>query len=84
MKRNVEQVLLIQSSGYSFTAQFIDKEQLLSDGAAVFFVHNHPSDEAKASQADITITKFLKEALALINVQVLDHIVVGDSATLFA
>jgi DNA repair protein RadC len=47
-------------------------------------VHNHPSGELEPSQADIAITKRLKDALALIDVQVLDHIVVGNGATSFA
>lgn len=60
------------------------KAVLNENGAAVIFAHNHPSGETEPSQADIAITKRLKEALALIDVQVLDHIVIGDSATSFA
>ncbi|MEW6984320.1 DNA repair protein RadC [Colwelliaceae bacterium 6471] len=60
------------------------KEVLHQNGAAVIFAHNHPSGELEPSQADIAITKRLKDALALIDVQVLDHIVVGDGATSFA
>jgi DNA repair protein RadC len=60
------------------------KEVLHQNGAAVIFAHNHPSGELEPSQADIAITKRLKDALALIDVQVLDHIVVGNGATSFA
>lgn len=60
------------------------KEVLHQNGAAVIFAHNHPSGEPEPSQADIALTKRLKESLALIDVQVLDHIVVGDGATSFA
>ena len=60
------------------------KEVLHQNGAAVIFAHNHPSGELEPSQADIAITKRLKDALALIDVQVLDHIVVGNGAASFA
>jgi DNA repair protein RadC len=60
------------------------KAVLAENAAAVIFAHNHPSGETEPSQADISITKRLKEALALIDVQVLDHIVIGETATSFA
>lgn len=47
------------------------------NAAAVIFAHNHPSGESKASNADIQITHQLKDALQLINVRVLDHIIIG-------
>ena len=40
--------------------------------------HNHPSGVAEPSQADLRITQTLKNALALIEVRVLDHIIIGD------
>lgn len=60
------------------------KAVLSENGAAVIFAHNHPSGEAEPSQADIAITKRLKEALALIDVQVLDHIIVANGTTSLA
>lgn len=60
------------------------KAVLSENGAAVIFAHNHPSGETEPSQADIDITIRLRDALALIDVQVLDHIVIGDGATSFA
>lgn len=54
------------------------KAALHHNAAAVIFAHNHPSGVAEPSQADIDITKELKQALVLIDVRVLDHIVVGD------
>jgi DNA repair protein RadC len=60
------------------------KAVLTENAAAVIFAHNHPSGEIEPSQADITITKRLKEALALIDVSVLDHIVIGETATSLA
>jgi DNA repair protein RadC len=49
-----------------------------ANAAAVIFAHNHPSGLAEPSQSDIRITQRLKDALALIDVRVLDHHVVGD------
>jgi len=45
--------------------------------AAVVFAHNHPSGAAQPSRADEVLTQTLKNALALVDVRVLDHIVVG-------
>lgn len=58
------------------------KEALKHNAAAVILVHNHPSGDSTPSQADKLLTERLKNALALIDVRVLDHIVVGtDSCT---
>lgn len=46
--------------------------------AAVIFSHNHPSGVAEPSQADRQITHRLTEALSLVDIRVLDHMVVGD------
>ncbi|MUJ27946.1 DNA repair protein RadC [Aliivibrio fischeri] len=47
------------------------------NAAAVMFAHNHPSGIAEPSQSDRRITARLSDALALIDVRVLDHIVIG-------
>ncbi|MAA65082.1 MAG: hypothetical protein CL581_09945 [Alteromonadaceae bacterium] len=47
------------------------------NAAAVIFAHNHPSGVAEPSQADISLTKRLKDALQLLDIRVLDHMVVG-------
>lgn len=49
-----------------------------TNAAAVIFSHNHPSGMAEPSQADIRVTQRIKNALALIDVKVLDHFIVGD------
>lgn len=49
------------------------------NAAALIFAHNHPSGVAEPSQADISITRRLKNALALIDIRTLDHLVVGDA-----
>ncbi len=54
------------------------KAALRYNAAAVIFAHNHPSGVAEPSRADIDITQKLSKALALIEVRVLDHIIVGD------
>lgn len=53
------------------------KRALAHNAAAVIFVHNHPSGDPEPSDADWRITQRLKEALALIEVRVINHIVVG-------
>lgn len=60
------------------------KAVLQLNGAAVILAHNHPSGEAEPSQADRDITDRLKEALKLIDVKLLDHIVIGGDAELNA
>lgn len=50
---------------------------LALNAAAVILAHNHPSGAPDPSAADIAITARLREALGLIDVRVLDHIVVG-------
>ena len=50
------------------------------NAAAVILAHNHPSGEAEPSSADISLTRRLKEALALIEVRVLDHMVIGHGS----
>ncbi len=53
--------------------------------AAVILVHNHPSGVAEPSQADELITRRLREALGLVDVRVLDHLIVGgDNVVSFA
>jgi DNA repair protein RadC len=63
----------------------IVKSALAANAAAVLFAHNHPSGVAQPSQADELLTRNLKEALALVEVKVLDHfIVAGKQAISFA
>jgi DNA repair protein RadC len=63
----------------------IVKAALAVNAAAVIFAHNHPSGVAQPSQADELLTRTLKEALALVDVKVLDHfIVAGGHALSFA
>ncbi|GHZ26329.1 DNA repair protein [Vibrio cholerae] len=54
------------------------------NAATVILAHNHPSGDVTPSQADRRITERLKDALALVDVRVLDHIVVGKDSVSFA
>ena len=61
------------------------KEALALNAAAVILTHNHPSGYAEPSRADELLTATLKSCLALVDVRVLDHLVVGgDQVTSFA
>jgi len=61
------------------------KAALKANAAAVIFAHNHPSGACQPSQADEYLTRNLKDALALVDVKVLDHfIVAGTQALSFA
>jgi len=57
------------------------KSALARNAAALIIAHNHPSGVAEPSRADELLTRRLKDALALVEVRLLDHIVVGDGLT---
>ncbi len=58
------------------------KRALAHNAAAVILAHNHPSGVTEPSQADQLLTRALKQALALVDVTVLDHFVVAAGQTL--
>jgi DNA repair protein RadC len=58
------------------------KAALTANAGGVIFAHNHPSGLAEPSRADELLTQTLKQALALVDVKVLDHIVVGASSSI--
>ena len=66
--------------GASVHPREIVKLALQRNAAAVIIAHNHPSGVAEPSQADELITQRVKEALALVDIRLLDHIIVGDGA----
>lgn len=57
------------------------KSALSNNAAAVILAHNHPSGIAEPSSADQSLTKVLKEALAMVDVKVLDHFIVAGNTT---
>jgi DNA repair protein RadC len=58
------------------------KRALAHNSAAVIFAHNHPSGVAEPSQSDQILTDALKQALAMVDIRVLDHFVVATGNTL--
>lgn len=64
--------------GASVHPREIVKAALKHNAAAVIFAHNHPSGVAEPSAADRAITHELTDALRLVGVRVLDHIVIGS------
>ncbi|HEY0285595.1 MAG TPA: DNA repair protein RadC [Pseudomonas sp.] len=54
------------------------KRALAHNAASLILCHNHPSGVTDASQADIDLTQRLKAALAMVDVSVLDHLIIGD------
>jgi len=69
-------------SGASVYPREVIKSALAHNAAAVILVHNHPSGRAEPSQADHRITKSLKQALKLVDIDVLDHLIVADDQVL--
>ncbi|MDR3490617.1 MAG: DNA repair protein RadC [Gammaproteobacteria bacterium] len=53
------------------------KRSLSHNAAKIILAHNHPSGDPTPSQADRDITKLLKGALALVDIQLIDHIIIG-------
>lgn len=78
--RIIEFEVLFQGTinGASVHPREVVRKTLKHNAAALILAHNHPSGIAEPSSADRHITQKLAEALALIDVRVLDHIVVGD------
>jgi DNA repair protein RadC len=64
--------------GASVHPREIVRLTLLHNAASVIVAHNHPSGVAQPSQADEGVTRRLRQALALIDVRLLDHLIVGD------
>ncbi|MGM0594988.1 MAG: RadC family protein [Pseudomonadota bacterium] len=64
--------------GASVHPREVVRRCLAHNAAAVILAHNHPSGVAEPSRADEQITHRLKEALALVDVRLLDHMVIGD------
>ena len=67
--------------GASVYPREVVKQALADNAAAVIIAHNHPSGVCEPSQADIRITRDLRDALALVDIRLLDHVIVGDDVT---
>lgn len=66
----------------SIYAREVVKRVLARNAAAVVFCHNHPSGDPEPSNCDIILTEDLKRSLAMIDVRVLDHIIIGGGEPL--
>ncbi len=84
LKRNNEVIrkVRISSGGIAGTvadSRLIFKQALDELASSIILVHNHPSGNLKPSQADIQLTKRMKEAGQLLEMGVLDHLIVTDA-----
>jgi len=64
--------------GASVYPREVVKEALAVNAAAMIIAHNHPSGVAEPSQADKSITKRLKDALEMVDIHLLDHLIFGS------
>ena len=67
--------------GASVYPREVVKDALKHNAAAIIFYHNHPSGVCEPSQADRTITERLKDALAIVDIRVLDHYVISQEGS---
>lgn len=65
--------------GASVYPREVVKQALTRNAAAVIFAHNHPSGVAEPSLSDKKITRRLQDALALVDIRVLDHFIIGEN-----
>jgi DNA repair protein RadC len=84
--RLIEYVELFRGTidGAAVHPREVVKEALARNAAALVCAHAHPSGVSTPSQADEMITQRLKSALALVDIRLLDHIVVGETISSFA
>jgi DNA repair protein RadC len=84
--RLIEYVELFRGTidGAAVHPREVVKEALARNAAALVCSHAHPSGVSTPSQADEMITQRLKSALALVDIRLLDHIVVGETISSFA
>ena len=77
-------VLFLDRGTLSHTSVYpreVVKAALACNAASVIFAHNHPSGTVKPSQADKTLTHLLRQALGLVDIRVLDHVIVAGNET---
>ena len=81
--RMIEYVELFQGTidGAEVHPREVVRRALRCNAAAMIVAHNHPSGSTEPSAADRAVTARLKQALALVDVRLLDHIVVGGTTT---
>ncbi len=81
--RLIDYVELFQGTidGAEVHPREVVRAALRLNAAAVLVAHNHPSGEVEPSAADRAVTARLKQALALVDVRLLDHIIVGGASS---
>jgi DNA repair protein RadC len=84
--RLIEYVELFRGTidGASVHPREIVKEALSRNAAAVVIAHGHPSGDPSPSRADELVTQRLKEALSLVDIRLLDHLIVGNNVVSMA
>lgn len=80
----IEELFRGTIDGASVHPREVVKQVMRYNSSAAIFYHNHPSGVSEPSQSDLAITRRLKDALNLIDVRVLDHLVVGETCTSLA
>ena len=59
-------------------ARIIFRSAIIAATCAIVLIHNHPSGDASPSEADITVTKKLRQAGDILNIDVVDHVIIGN------
>ena len=77
-----ESLAKVGIAGTVVDARFIFKKALEQTAVSIILCHNHPSGNIQPSEADIRLTKKLKEAGEMIDIKVLDHIIIAGEAIL--
>ena len=80
----IEELFRGTIDGASVYPREVVKAALKHNAAAAIFYHNHPSADSRPSAADLQITQRLRQSLALVEIRVLDHIIVGETCTSLA
>ena len=75
-----EQISAGGISGTVVDARIIFRKALVGGACSLILFHNHPSGNLKPSQADIRLTQKLKKAGETLDIAVLDHLIIGESA----
>jgi DNA repair protein RadC len=79
----VVDVRIVMQTALMFTRRII-KDTLKGNGVSIILCHNHPSGNLSPSEADISITRKVKEAAALFDIAVLDHLIITSDGGFYS
>ena len=79
---SVEELFQGTVDGASVHPRVVVQRALETNSAAALFFHNHPAGMAEPSQADLRITQHLADALKLVDIRVLDHVIVATEGSI--